>query len=112
LPYEDEVTDTSHFAELKDLPEAGEEELALMSQIVDKMTTDLYLNIFHDSYKERIEALVKSKMKRELAQVEAKRPKKRPWMIEPQELPAFLACLYNIFLTLLLSYHVFKHVGR
>ena len=29
LHYPDEVTEPSHFAELKDLPEAGEEELAL-----------------------------------------------------------------------------------
>jgi hypothetical protein len=34
LQYKDEVTDPSHFAELRDLPEAGEEELALMTKIV------------------------------------------------------------------------------
>jgi hypothetical protein len=33
-------------AELNDLPEAGEEEQALMTKIVDKMTTDLDLSIF------------------------------------------------------------------
>jgi non-homologous end joining protein Ku len=38
LRYKDEVMDPSHFAELKDLPEAGEEELAMMTKIVDKMT--------------------------------------------------------------------------
>ena len=46
LRYPDEVTDPSHFAEIKDLPEAGEEELALMTKIVDKMTVDLDLSIF------------------------------------------------------------------
>ena len=35
LRYPDEVTDPSHFAEIKDLPEASEEELALMTQIGD-----------------------------------------------------------------------------
>jgi DNA end-binding protein Ku len=70
------VTDPSHFAEIRDLPEAGEEELALMEKIVDKMTNDLDLSIFHDSYKERIEALVKSKMKGEVAKVDEQRPKK------------------------------------
>jgi hypothetical protein len=35
------VTDPSHFAEIRDLPEANDEELALMSKIVDKMTMDL-----------------------------------------------------------------------
>jgi hypothetical protein len=34
------------------------------------------LSLFHDGYKERIEALIKSKMKGEVAQVEEKRPKK------------------------------------
>jgi len=72
----DEVTDPSHFAELKDLPEASEEELALMTQIVDKLTVDLDLGVFHDSYKERVEARVKSKMKGKIAQVEEMRPKK------------------------------------
>ena len=76
LRYPDEVTDPSHFAEIKDLPEAGEEELALMTKIVDKMTMDLDLSIFHDGYKERIEALIKSKMKGEVAQVKEKKPKK------------------------------------
>jgi DNA end-binding protein Ku len=76
LRYPDEVTDPSHFAEIRDLPEAGEEELALMEKIVDKMTNDLDLSIFHDSYKERIEFLIKSKMKGEVAQVEEKKPKK------------------------------------
>jgi non-homologous end joining protein Ku len=65
------------FSEIKDLPdEAGEEELTLLTQIVDKLTVDLDLSIFHDSYKERIEALIESKMKGEVAQVEEKRPKK------------------------------------
>jgi DNA end-binding protein Ku len=76
LRYPDEVTDPSHFAELKALPEASEEELALMTQIVDKLTVDLDLGEFHDSYKERVEAMVKSKMKGEIAQVEEMRPKK------------------------------------
>jgi len=33
LRYPDEVKDPSHFAELKNLPEAGEEELAMMTKI-------------------------------------------------------------------------------
>lgn len=76
LHYKDEVTDPSHFAEIKGLPGAGEEELAMMIKIVDKMTTDLDLRAYHDGYKERIEALISSKMKGEVAQVEEKKPKK------------------------------------
>ena len=41
LRYPDEVREPSHFAELKDLPEAGEEELSMMTEIVDTMMKDL-----------------------------------------------------------------------
>ena len=66
----------SHFAELKDLPEAKEQELSMMTKIVDKMTKDLDLRLYHDGYKERIEALIASKMKREVAKVKEEKPKK------------------------------------
>ena len=66
LRYSDEVREPSHFAELKDLPEVGEEELSMMTKIMDKMTKDLDLRLYHDGYKERIEALVTSKMKERL----------------------------------------------
>ena len=48
LRYPDEVKDPSHFVDPKDLPEAGEEELALMTKIVDKMTKDPDLRVYHD----------------------------------------------------------------
>ena len=102
LRYSDEVTEPSHFAELSNLPDPGDEELDLMTQIVDKLTVDLDLGIFHDSYKERIESLIKSRMKGKIAEVEEKRPKKRPWMIEPQRLPCISCLAHNIFLTLLI----------
>jgi DNA end-binding protein Ku len=76
LRYPDEVTDPSHFAELRNLPDPENEELNLMTQIVDKLTIDLDLSVFHDGYKERVEALVKSKMKGEIAQAKEKKPKK------------------------------------
>jgi len=76
LRYRDEAKEPSHFAELKDLPEAGEEVLALMTKIVDKMTKDLDLRMCHDGYKERIEALITSKMKGVVAQVKEEKPKK------------------------------------
>ena len=53
LHYPDEVTEPSHFAELKDLPEASEEELAMMTKIVDKMTKGLDLRLYHDGYNKR-----------------------------------------------------------
>ena len=76
MRYPDEVTDPSHFAEIKDLPEAGEEELSMMIKIVDKMTKDLDLRLYHDGYEERIEALITSEMKEEVAQVKEEKPKK------------------------------------
>jgi DNA end-binding protein Ku len=76
LRYPDEVKDPSRFSEMKDLPEVGEEELTRMTKIVDKMTTDLDLGAYNDGYKERIEALVESKMKGAEVHLEEKRPKK------------------------------------
>ena len=76
LRYTDEVSDPSNFSEIRDLPEAGEKELSMMTKIVDKMTKDLNLRLYHDGYKERMEALVTSKMKGEVAQVQEKKLKK------------------------------------
>jgi non-homologous end joining protein Ku len=50
LRYKDEVKEPAHFSELKDLPEADEEELALMTKIVDRMTKDLDLRAYRDGY--------------------------------------------------------------
>ena len=48
----------------------------MMTKIVDKMTKDLDLRLYHDGYKERIEALITSKMKGEVAPVKEEKPKK------------------------------------
>ena len=40
------------------------------------MTVDLDLSVYHDGYKERIEALIKSKTKGEVALVKEERPTK------------------------------------
>ena len=82
-----------HFAELKDLPELGREELALalMTKIVDKMTKDLDLRAYHDGFKERIEALITSKMKGVVVQVkEAKKPAAKSMMETTQAFSANL----------------------
>ena len=41
----------------------------MMTEIVDKITKNLDLRLYHDGYMERIEALITSKMKGEVAQV-------------------------------------------
>ena len=38
----------------------------MMTKIMDKMTKDLDLRLYHDGYKARIEALIESKMKKRL----------------------------------------------
>ena len=38
----------------------------MMTKIVEKMTKDLDLRLYHDGYKERMEALITSKMKGEV----------------------------------------------
>ena len=63
LRYPDEVTDPSHFAETRDLPEANDEELALIEKIVDKMTTGSISECTFNSYKVRMETMIESTMK-------------------------------------------------
>jgi non-homologous end joining protein Ku len=48
----------------------------LITQIVDKQTVDLDLDVFHDGYREKMEALISTKLKGEAVQVEEKKPKK------------------------------------
>jgi non-homologous end joining protein Ku len=76
LRYPDEVRDLFHIHELENLPEPDEEGLALMGKIVDKKTVDLDLSVFHNTYMEKMEALISSKLKGEAVQVEEKKPKK------------------------------------
>ena len=48
----------------------------MMTEIVNKITKNLDLRLYHDGYMERIEALITSKMKGEVAQVKEERPRK------------------------------------
>ena len=75
MRYSDEVLDPSLMQEIKDLPEPGEKEMALAKDIADRLTGDLDLSEYHDGYRERIEALISSKLKGEVLHLE-KRPKK------------------------------------
>jgi hypothetical protein len=61
----------------------------LTVKIADKLTVYLNISAFHDGYKERIEAMIKSKMKGEVAQAEEKKPKKpvAKSMMEAQKIP-------------------------
>lgn len=75
LRYPDEVIDPSHMPEIRDLQEPGEKEYKLAEEIAERLTGDLDLREYHDGYRERMEALIKSKLKGEVLHLE-KRPKK------------------------------------
>ncbi|NYT02754.1 MAG: Ku protein [Methanosarcinales archaeon] len=75
LRYADEVLDPSAFQELKELPEPGEKEMELAMEIVNRLTGDLDLSVYHDRYRERIDALVASRVGREVVEI---RKKARP----------------------------------
>jgi DNA end-binding protein Ku len=53
LRYPDEVRDLSHLPQLEDLPEPDKDELDLAMKIVDKLTVNLDLGVFHDSHREK-----------------------------------------------------------
>ena len=62
LRYEDEILNPGIFPALQDLAEPGERELELASQIIESLSGELDLSGYKDQYREKIEALVKSKM--------------------------------------------------
>ena len=62
LRYADEVVDPQIFPALANLPQPQEKELQLAEQIIKSMSGELDLKAYRDQYKERIEALVRSKM--------------------------------------------------
>lgn len=73
LRYSDEVLDPERFAELKDLPEPGEREVELAEEIVERLSGDIDLGAYKDEYRERIEALVRSKMSDTVVAVDKKK---------------------------------------
>jgi DNA end-binding protein Ku len=75
MRYSDEVLDPSKNAMLKDLPEPSDSEIGLGLEIVKKLTKDMDIREFKDSFRERIEALVQSKVKGEVIQFEKKAPR-------------------------------------
>lgn len=62
LRYDGEIMNPHIFPALQDLAEPGEKELALAAQIIESLSGELDLTGYKDQYREKIEALVKSKM--------------------------------------------------
>jgi DNA end-binding protein Ku len=73
LRYADELMDPQLFPALQDLAEPGERELDLAMQIIKSLSGELDLKGYKDKYRERIEALVKSKMAGTVVIAEKKR---------------------------------------
>jgi len=72
LRYQDEVLDPADRPEIANLPEPGEKELALARDIVDRLTGEMDLSLYHDRYRERIDELISSKLKGEVVHLEKK----------------------------------------
>lgn len=70
MRYRDEMLDPSRFEALKNLPEPSESEMALGLEIVKKLTGDLDISRFKDSFRERIEELARSKVNGEILHLE------------------------------------------
>jgi DNA end-binding protein Ku len=75
MKYQDEILDPAKFKELENLPEPDEKEMDLARQIVDGLSDDLDLSLYQDEYRERIEALIRSKMGEMMLLPEKKREK-------------------------------------
>jgi DNA end-binding protein Ku len=76
LRYPDEVLSPKGM--LRDLPEPGEEEMKLVREIVDGLSGDLDLSACKDQYRERVEALIKSKLGEAIAVKEGKKKAAKP----------------------------------
>jgi len=62
LRYQEEVLDPENYQAIRDLPDPQEKELELALEIIKSLSGELDLSSYRDQYKERIEALVRSKM--------------------------------------------------
>ncbi len=70
LRYAYEVADPSRLEELRNLKEPSKEELGLAKKIVTDLSGEFEIKEYTDSYKEKIEELIKKKMKGETITVE------------------------------------------
>jgi DNA end-binding protein Ku len=70
LHYPDEVVDPSKIEALSSIPTPGKKELAIAEKIIDDLSGDLELEHYHDTYRDRIEELIKKKMAGETVHVE------------------------------------------
>jgi DNA end-binding protein Ku len=73
MRYADEILDPSKRPELGNLPKPSEKELSIAKEIVDKLSGQLDLSLYHDRYKDRVEEMVKTKLEGEVVHIEKKK---------------------------------------
>jgi len=76
LRYPEELLDPSPFPDLEGLPQPSSRELELALEIVDRLTGELDLHRYRDGYRERLEALVRSRMGGPVVEA-AKKPRRQ-----------------------------------
>jgi DNA end-binding protein Ku len=84
LHYPDEVIDPATVDEISSVPEPGKKELVIAERIIDDLTGELDLVSYQDSYRERIEELIRRKRQGQTFHVE------RPKTAEARELMSAL----------------------
>lgn len=70
LRYADEIVDPKAMDNLKELPEPSKQELDLAKKIIDNLVGDFDITEYSDSFREKVEELLKKKMKGETIVVE------------------------------------------
>jgi DNA end-binding protein Ku len=73
LHYPDEVINPASVEVIASVPAPGKKEISIAEKIIDDLSGELDLEIYHDTYREQIEELIKKKMAGETVHVE--RPK-------------------------------------
>jgi len=70
LHYPDEITDPAKIEAIASVPAPGQKELAIAEKIIDDLSGDLDLDLYHDTYRDRIDELIRKKMAGETVHVE------------------------------------------
>ncbi len=66
MRYADEVADPTKLEELKNMKEPSKDELNLATKIISDLSGDFDITEYEDTYKEKVEELIKKKMKGEV----------------------------------------------
>jgi DNA end-binding protein Ku len=70
LHYPDEIANPAHVEAIASVTAPGGKEISIAEKIIDDLSGELDLETYHDTYRERIEQLIKKKMAGETVHVE------------------------------------------